>query len=303
MGLTLFLISRYSCASVCSCTRNIWRWFGLAVLFFWVAPFAAQAEIRSENLWWLPANATTAGEKIDFLFIIIFWVTFLVFVAVQAVMIYFLVRYRARKGVKAVYSHGNNTLEIVWTLIPAVIFLLLWIYSNQLWMEFRMNGAPANALTVEIVGEQFGWHIRYAGADGKLGAASDAQIDPVNNKIGLDKGDPAAQDDIILYNDMVVPVGQPVHLILRSRDVIHAFYVPEFRLFQDMVPGRSIGWVWFNANREGKYAIACSQLCGAGHYNMQGKISVVPQAEYDKWLASQKTLSAASTQVSLNQPR
>ncbi len=253
---------------------------------------AAFAEERSGNLFWAPPSVTVGGAKIDVLLGFIFWLTIAALVLTQAVYIYYLVRYRRRPGHKAHYSHGNNTMEFWWTIIPTAIFLLLAIWSNRVWYELTKSTPPPDAVTVDIVGYQFGWDIRYAGADGRLGAADVKRIS-LENKFGLDPADPAASDDFT-STELVIPVGKAVHVFLRSRDVIHSFYVPQFRLYQDAVPGRTIKWVWFQTTQVGEFELACSQLCGVGHYNMKAKIRIVPQEEYDKWYAGKVAAAAAN---------
>ncbi len=241
------------------------------------------AELRQSNLWWYPDAVTVHGHEIDRLLMFIFWLTLAVFILTQVVYIYFLVKYRRRKGVKAVYSHGNNKLEIIWTTIPAAIFILLAVYSDKLWFQLR-SAAPKGALTVDIVAYQFGFHIRSPGTDGKLGESQMDWVQMGSNNFGLDlkNPDPASNDDFQTENQFTIPVGRPVNVILRSQDVIHAFYVPEFRMYQDIVPGMTINWVWFVPEKPGHYALACNQLCGSGHYNMQAAIEVVSQKDYDK---------------------
>jgi cytochrome c oxidase subunit 2 len=259
------------------------------------------AEIRTENLWWLPDNVTVGGKKIDVLFYFIFFLTTAVFVATFVVQIWFMIKYRARRGVKARYTHGNNTLEVVWTTIPAVIFIGLFIWSNRLWNQLRHSTPPVGALQVDILAEQYGWNLRYPGPDGVLGKTDSKKVDPIHNKYGLDLADPASRDDFITYNDFTIPVGKPVHVILKSRDVIHAFYVPEFRLYQDLVPGSTISWVWFETTRTGTFAIACNQLCGSGHYNMQSKADVVTEEAYATWFAA-KAKNPAAPAIEQAQP-
>lgn len=241
------------------------------------------AAIRSDDVWWIPENVTVSGEKIDVLFYFIFYVTLIVFILTQIAMVYFMIKYRRQDGVKAVYNHGNNRLEIIWTAIPLVFFLCLGFYGNVSWSEWKRQPIPANALQVDIVAQQFGWNMRYTGPDGILGKTDDKLMDG-GNIFGVVVDDSNGKDDIKTYNDMVVPVGIPIHLHLRSIDVIHSFYVPEFRLFQDVVPGKKISWTWFQANKTGDFQIACSQLCGSGHYKMYGKLRVVSQEEFAKWL-------------------
>lgn len=257
------------------------------LLFFWsfvfifvATPMSLFAESRLGHIYWTPQNATINGLETDALLNFIFWLTTFVFVAVQAVYIYYLVKYRRRPGVKAHYSHGNNKLEIIWTTLPTLIFLGLAIYGNRVWYNIH-RPAPADAINIEVTGYQFGWDMRYPGTSGIL-ARSDVQKITAENKFGIDAADPHAKEDFST-TELVIPVGKPVHIFLRSRDVIHSFYVPEFRLYQDAVPGRTIAWVWFRTLREGSFQLACSQLCGKGHYNMKAPIRVVSQEEYDKW--------------------
>ena len=263
-------------------------WGGACIAFVVLAsvsgfPGTLHAELRTSNLWWTPPAATTGAHQVDHLLKFIFWLTTGVFVLTQTIYIYFIVKYRERKGVKAVYSHGNNTLELIWTTIPAIIFISLAVYSDKLWFQLR-GAAPKDALSLDIVAYQFGFHVRNPGIDNKLGSYSQQWMKKGDNNFGLDpvKDDPAGHDDYQSENLLTLPVNRPVNVILRSQDVIHAFYVPEFRMYQDIVPGRVINWVTFTPDRIGHYALACNQLCGNGHYNMQAKIDVVSQEDYHK---------------------
>jgi cytochrome c oxidase subunit 2 len=242
----------------------------------------AFAQARESNLYWAPEAATVGAKKVDTLLNFIFYLTAAVFVLTQTVYIYYLVKYRKRPGSKAYYSHGNNKLEIIWTAIPTAIFLGLVIYSNRLWSELH-SPPPEDAVKVDVVSYQFGWDMRYAGADGRLGKV-DVATYSVDNKFGLVPDD-AAGDDDFSSTELVIPVNKPVHIYLHSRDVIHSFYVPAFRLYQAAVPGRTIAWVWFEPTKTGNYELACSQICGSGHYNMKAPIRVVTQEEFDKWQA------------------
>jgi cytochrome c oxidase subunit 2 len=264
--------------------------FLASLLFSYSSAFAQQ---RSGNLYWVPPNYTTGGEQIDRILYFIFWLTLFVFIVVQAVLIIYLVKYRRREGQTAHYSHGHNFLEVVWTSIPVLIFLGLAIYSNRVWAELHSD-PPPDALQINVSAFQFGWDFRYPGADGKLGAVTIGKISN-ENKFGVEESDQASKDDFS-STELVIPFGKPIHIILNSRDVIHSFYVPFFRLYQDAVPGRTISWVWFQVERPGNFELACSQLCGTGHYNMKAPIRVVSQEEYDKWYAG-KVKSAASARL------
>ncbi len=270
-------------------TKIFFRALGVVLIPFALTTSFAQDAVP--NLYWAPENVTVGGKQIDVLLNVIFWLTFAVFVATQAVYIYYLIKYRRRPGVKAHYSHGNNFLEIIWTSIPTVIFLILAIVSNRVWFDIHSD-PPVDALKVNISSYQYGWDMRYAGADGQLGRIEVKQIG-LENKFGLAKDDEAAADDFTAM-ELVIPANRPVHIYLNSRDVIHSFYVPNFRLYQDAVPGRTITWVWFEVIRAGNFELACSQLCGVGHYNMKAPIRVLPPEEFDKWYAekSQAALEA-----------
>lgn len=262
----------------------------LPLLLLWLCfPGTGMAEQRATNLYWAPENVTVGGEKVDAILNFIFFLTATVFFLVNGVYVYYLVKYRRRPGVKAHYSHGNNALEVVWTTIPTVIFLGLAIWSNQVWFELH-RPAPDDALRVDIVSYQFGFDLRYPGKDGVLGRARDLGF-TAEDKFALED-DPAAADDFS-STELVIPANRPVHVFMRSRDVIHSFYVPEFRLYQDMVPGRTIGWVWFEVKRPGEFELACSQLCGTGHYNMKARIRVLPPEQFDAWYAEKSASLAA----------
>ncbi len=250
----------------------------------------AHAELRDYNMWWTPKAVTTGGHEIDFLLMTIFWLTLTVFIVTQVVYIYFIVKYRYRKGVKAVYSHGNNKLELIWTATPAAIFIILALWSDREWLLLR-GAAPDNALNIDIVAYQFGFHIRNPGLDDKLGDSKQEWIVKGTNDFGVDEKDAANADDYASENQLTLPVNRPVRIHLRSEDVIHAFYVPEFRMYQDILPGREIDWVWFTPEKVGHYALACNQLCGSGHYNMQAKIDVLSAEDYKK-LVAEKSANA-----------
>ena len=225
---------------------------------------------RPKMHWWLPPNISTYyGPKIDQLFYLILWITSVIFIGVQGTLLYFLFRYRARDGVKATYTHGNNRLEVIWTVTPAIILIFLTIWSQKVWSEIK-GDAPPGAIPIEIQAEQFAWNVHYPGPDGKFGT----------------------QDDIKTINQLHIPVGKPVRVRLTSigkdgkHPVIHSFFLPEFRLRQDVVPGMAID-VWFEATRTGQYEIACSQFCGLGHYRMRGYLAIHSQEGFDAWIKEQ----------------
>jgi cytochrome c oxidase subunit 2 len=216
----------------------------------------------------LPEGVSSYSGRIDGLFHLILWITGTIFVVVEFLLLLFVFRYRHREGRRARYTHGNNRLEVIWTIIPAFICVVLALLSRRAWAEIKQQ-MPNDAMEIEITAEQFAWNIRYPGPDGKLGTA----------------------DDILTLNQLHFPVGKPVVATLRSKDVIHSFFLPEFRVKQDAVPGMSTR-IWFDATRVGHWEIACAELCGLGHYRMKGFVTVETPEEFQKWLADQAAASA-----------
>jgi len=214
---------------------------------------------------WLPENVSTYGVEIDRLFYFIYYLTGVTFVGVQVVLLVFLFRYRAKDdGRRATYTHGNTTLEIVWTIIPSVILGGLALAGSTTWADIKSRQPPTNFF-LEVTAKQFNWEVRYPGLDGQIGT----------------------EDDYVVDNDFHVPVHKVVRIQLKSRDVIHSFFVPKLRLKQDAVPGREIP-VWFEATKVGKYEVPCAELCGFGHSGMKGWLFVDSPEDYAKWAAEKK---------------
>ncbi len=209
---------------------------------------------------WLPENVSTYGKDVDFLFHLIYWITGGTFLLVAAAMIVFLIRYRHREGRRATYTHGNTTLEIVWTIVPALILVVLTLMSVPTWSKIKRH-VPQTDLKILVTAKQFNWEVTYPGPDGQFGTA----------------------DDLELENEVHVPVGKPVEVFLASQDVIHSFFVPQLRFKQDAVPGRRIA-EWFEVTKPGRYEIPCAELCGFGHSGMKGWLYAHPPEEYEKWV-------------------
>jgi cytochrome c oxidase subunit II len=263
---------------------------GLALLVvIWLITFVSSYFFIAKT-WWLPAGVSAAAAGIDQQFAFTYVVMGIVFVLAQCSLGYFVWKYRDRgQPSKVEYSHGNTTLELVWTLLTAVLFVGLNLMGSRIWAAERFEPAHERALPVEVTGMQFAWYFRYAGPDGKFGLTSPKLMDPSSGSeaaIGLDTSDPAAKDDIVT-GTMFLPVNREVDLTLKAVDVIHSFFVPNFRFKQDAVPGLAIH-MHFTPTQIGDYEIACAELCGLGHYKMHGVVKVVSQEDFDKWLAARE---------------
>jgi cytochrome c oxidase subunit 2 len=213
---------------------------------------------------WLPENISTFGGDIDAVFSLIYYIVGFWFLLTQAVLLYFLFRYRRRPGQKAVYNRGDRWSELRWVLIPVAIVLMLDLgidlASGPVWARIKEQ-QPAGGVDVLVTAKQFNWSFTYPGPDKKFGT----------------------EDDMTVENELHVPVGTNVRVTLQAKDVIHSFFIPNVRLKQDVLPGRTIIG-WFNATKTGEFEIACAELCGFGHYNMRGFLTVHEPADYQKWV-------------------
>jgi cytochrome c oxidase subunit II len=233
---------------------------------------------------WFPALASEHGRSIDSLFMAVLIVSGIAFVLVQGALGYFVARYGENGTERASYWHDNPKAEAILLIATAVILTVLVFMGQRVWANVYFSDQPANATIIEVTGEQFSWTFHYPGADGQFGRTDTKLITNTNN-IGLDKeGDPSAKDDVVSQNQMHVLVGKPVRVRLRSKDVIHSFFLPNFRMKQDAVPGMNIE-VWFTPTKAGAYEIACAELCGLGHYRMKAFLTVdESQDAFNKWL-------------------
>jgi len=219
--------------------------------------------------WWLPENVSTFGQDVDWMFHLIYYITAAVFVLVTVTFLSFIALYRDRPGRRARFTHGNTAVEIVWTVVPALILVILTFLSVPAWSKIKMTMPPTDTV-IQVTAKQFNWQVTYPGPDGRFGT----------------------EDDKTFIDEMHVPVGKPVRVVLRSQDVIHSFFVPQFRLKQDAVPGREIS-AWFEVTRPGKYELPCAELCGFGHSGMRGWIYAHPAEEYARWVAENVGAGAA----------
>ena len=254
--------------------------------------------------WWLPPSHSSFGADIDRMYYWIFWITMVTFVGVELALVYFCFKYRRNPARKAVYTKGSHTLEVAWTLIPAVILIGLGVVSSNLWARIKNPADPHYPqefqTTLKITAQQFAWNVAYPGTDGEFGT----------------------DDDFTKKNILNVPVETPGHeenvrVMLTSQDVIHSFFVPVLRLKQDAVPGY-VGNVWFDVDRETYagpdgipltddkkmdaddihvidqeecYEVACAELCGIGHSTMRMQLKVVKRVDWQKWVDQESAVA------------
>ena len=235
----------------------------------------------------LPVAAAQHAPDVDSLISIVHWLMLVLFVGWGAFFLFVLVKFRKGANPRADY-HGakgkiSKGLEIAIVLVEVV---LLIFYAIPAWAK-RVSNFPAgsDAVIVRVVGEQFAWNVHYPGPDGKFGR-TDVSLMAADNPLGLDRRDADAKDDITTINQLTLPVDRPVLVHLSSKDVIHSFGLYEMRVKQDAVPGLDMP-VWFIPNRIGDYEIACSQLCGLGHYRMRGFVNIKSDADYRAFLAEE----------------
>jgi cytochrome c oxidase subunit 2 len=257
----------------------------VAALIFATAAAGVAFTLYARGRWWLPPVASAHGLLIDRLFYNTLWITGGIFVLVHAFLGYLVWRHGARGDQRAAHWHEHRRLELTYTLVPAVGLAVMVSMSGVVWSTIH-RAAPPDAMVVEVRGEQFTWQFRYPGPDGRFGRTDPKLIDLRRNPWGLDRADPAAADDIVT-RDLHLVVDRPVRLRVRARDVIHSFFVPEFRVKQDAVPGMTVE-TWFTPTKTGVYEIACAELCGVGHYVMRGRVVVEGQDAFAAWLSQQK---------------
>ncbi len=246
-----------------------------SVLFHFLSPW-----------WWTPI-ASNWGY-IDTTLVITFWITGAVFAAVVLFMAWCVWRYRHREGSRAAFEPENKNLEVWLTVITGIGIMAMLAPGLIVWKQFVT--VPDDATEVEVFAQQWSWSFRLPGEDGTLGR-SGASFVSYDNPLGLDPEDAAGTDDVIVdVADLHLPIGKPVKMVLRSIDVLHDFYVPEFRAKMDMVPGM-VTYFWFTPTRTGEFEILCAELCGTGHAYMRGYVVIEEEDEYLAWLDEQLTFA------------
>ena len=246
-----------------------------SVLFHFMSPW-----------WWTPIASN--WQYIDNTIIITFWITRAVFVAVVAFIAYCVFRFRHREGRAAAYEPENKKLEWWLTVGTAIGVAAMLAPGLVVWNQFVT--VPAGAAEIEVMGQQWRWSYRLPGRDGRLGT-TDARNVSADNPMGLNPDDPNGRDDVVIESgDLHLPVGKPVKVLLRSIDVLHDFYVPEFRAKMDMIPG-SVTYFWFTPTRVGTFEVLCAELCGVAHAQMRGTVIVEEESQYHAWLEKQRTFA------------
>ena len=272
------------------------------------------------NVIMLPESASLEGEHDDTLFNITFILIGIVQFIMQFLIFFFTYKYRGNKDKKALFFADSHKLELIWTVIPAITIVLLIGYGLWQWNNIMYVGDDENPIVIEVYSQQFRWDARYAGADNELGLGNVNFIN-INkqNTMGVDMSDPKAQDDKQV-TELYLPKGKKVLFKFRSQDVLHSAYMPHFRAQMNCVPGMVTQFSFtpkftteemrqnpeviakakgINKIRQAKgedpyvfdYLLLCNKICGASHYNMQMKITVVEEEDYKKWLGEQKTLA------------
>jgi cytochrome c oxidase subunit 2 len=237
--------------------------------------------------WWMTPVASNWGN-VDTTITITLYITGVVFVAVNLFVAWAIFHYRHDPSRRSHYEPENKKLEIWLTVITSVGVAAMLAPGLVVWADFV--DVPENADVVEVVGEQWQWSFRFPGADGELGEVDSRYVNQ-DNPFGMSPNDPVGDDDILVRsNELHLPIDRPVKLLLRSKDVLHDFAVPQFRVKMDLVPGM-VTFVWLTPTRTGKFDILCMELCGIAHYTMRGYAVVDQQEDFDSWLAQQKTWS------------
>lgn len=244
-----------------------------------------------ENLysgWWFPPNiSANHGQTLDLMILIIIWVSVIGALGVIGVMLFAVMRYSNDPTRKSQYFLGNfkKQMSIGVALTIFVLggeFYIMGYLSGNVWHKMR-HQAPKNAIEIEVLAEQFSWNVRYPGEDGQFGKTDLALIDE-ENSFGIEENDPKGVDDIVTRGILHAPVNVPIKIKLRSKDMIHSFFIPELRIKQDALPGQTIS-VWFQAQKIGNFQLACAELCGLGHTTMKAQFIVESMEEFKAWLA------------------
>ena len=237
--------------------------------------------------WWWTDIASNWGAMDDTINLT-FWIGGGVFILVCLFMVYCMFKFSYKDGRKVEYKPEDHKLEKILTVATTLGVAALLAPGLIVWNEFI--NTPKNALNIEVMAWQWGWQYRLPGEDGKLGTTQVTNIND-NNPFGINLDDPYGKDDIMIQGDVInLENNRPVKILLRSVDVLHNWYVPQFRAKMDAVPG-TVTYYWFEPNKTGKYEVLCAEYCGVGHYGMRGGAVVQDKQDYESWIQEQETFS------------
>ncbi|MDB5152588.1 MAG: cytochrome c oxidase subunit [Mucilaginibacter sp.] len=271
---------------------------GVICLIFLVAGvYGAYWSLTVQGSEILPESASEHGAKIDFMFWVTSAITLFVFFITQILLFGFAFKYRSSEKRKGYYYPHNNTIEKLWTVIPAIVLTILVVFGFFTWRTVTNVDNKKGDINIDVTGHQFAWEIRYPGRDGKLGSVN-YQLYTANNVLGVNFKDRNSFDDQ-KADTLVLPVNRTIRINIHAQDVIHSFYMPHFRVQMNAVPGLPTFFKFKPTittsemrNRlddpKFEYLLYCNKICGGGHYNMQKVVRVVSEAEYQDWIARQK---------------
>lgn len=263
-------------------------WIGLGLLIYMIFGY---------KHFLLPVSASEHGVALDHLMNINWIILFVVFFITQILLFTFAFKYRYNKNRRSFFFHDDNRIETIWTVIPAIVLLILVYTGLKEWNRITDSQNQTDGMKIQIYGKQFDWTARYSGKDNKLGASSFRKIND-NNPLGVDSLDPASTDDIIT-RELHFPVGIPIDMQINSRDVIHSFFLPHFRVQMNAVPGMNTRFYFkptittakmreITGNPKFDYVLLCNKICGVAHYNMKMKVVVDEPDDFRKWLKKEK---------------
>jgi cytochrome c oxidase subunit 2 len=246
---------------------------------------------------WTFTPLASNWSQIDLTIDITFWVTGLVFVAVNLFMAYAIIKFRHKKGQTATYDPENSKLEWILTIVTSLGVAAMLTPGLFVWAKFV--NVPDDAIEVEAVGQQWHWTYRLPGEDGKFGNVDTSRMTD-SNPFGMDPADPHGQDDVLIYDGEVhIPVGVPVKFLLRSKDVLHDFAIAQFRVKMDLIPGMET-YLWLTPTVTGRFEVLCEELCGIGHHTMRGAVIVDEMDAFESWAAAHPTYADTQAAVAGN---
>ncbi len=247
---------------------------------------------------WTYSELASNWGQIDSMLSLTFVVSAIVFVVINLFVAVCVIRFRYDKDRKADFDPENKKME--WILIGITTVGVIMLLAPGLFVYSEFVNPPEEAHVVEVVGQQFAWSFRFPGEDGVLGLSDMRFVNIISNPFGIDPDDPAGHDDILVQQEELhLPIGQPVKTQMRSKDVLHNFYVPNFRVKMDLVPGL-VTSLWFTPTKTGTFDIACAEYCGNGHHTMGGKVVVEDQASFENWLAQFPVFKSEDSQVEVS---